>query len=341
MFKMKSEYQALCYIGFYLLIICSTTEALRNDYDEEYPLTRRERIYINRDYTGPMQCGQNKYNWAWPATPFIINGTDIDAGEFPFQAPVARSSGIIIDERHVLTAAHVLDGCDEKEEGWVGVYYGCHIKKIPYLNRRGCKTTRSYKFKSHENYICEDEVQHPNDIGIVRLQTPMKFRFTRRHHGNINSVCLPDKDTQYKPGDVVIATGWMSNEDWQQKMELTIMDDAECERRAKEYNYTIDMNIHICAERAQNQSTYFGDSGSAVVRRRNDTRFELVGIISSSMGYTPTEGPVILTKVSVYIDWINKWRNSDDSEWPIRKGTPAREFHRRKPHTKTSHNNCD
>lgn len=239
----------------------------------------------------------------------IVGGREAKAGEFPYIVGLTyedykyRCGGSIIDEYHILTAAHCSDIALPTAE--IGVHY-----KDERFWKEGSK-----KIKIEEQYIHEKYrvVYHGYDIALLRTAEPMEFELTSGGFGSVNSVCLPDKNAdEPKSGDPLIVSGFGKIEASRRDESSTVLQAAElnfvemdkCKEMYGKKFKVVSPDIVLCAT-ADDRDTCQGDSGGPVVRE-NGGRYEQVGIVSWGIGCANPKYPGIYTSVIHFRDWIDE-----------------------------------
>ena len=146
--------------------------------------------------------------------------------------------GSLIDESHVLTAAHCIEGFSASDVKTLRVYLGAH--DIKFGSRSEHRVIRIIKHKDF------DPKTLVNDIAILTLETPATISNT------IKTVCLPSVDYNYVNKQVTVA-GWGAlSEGGQQpsalrEVEVKVWSNSDC---GAKYNNRIPgriMESMICA----------------------------------------------------------------------------------------------
>lgn len=165
------------------------------------------------------------------------------------------------------------------------------------------------KVTPHSSYSACSYSHNNYDIAILKTATPMSWVLTSDGNGSVNRVCLPYPGESYRAGENVTVSGWgvlESNEgsisNVLNAVQVPIVSYEEC-RLA--YGSRVNKD-HVCAgERQGGKDSCQGDSGGPLVRQING-RTELVGIVSFGYGCAQAGSPGVYTKVSSYIDWIQR-----------------------------------
>ncbi|XP_015126443.1 chymotrypsin-1-like [Diachasma alloeum] len=226
--------------------------------------------------------------------PSAIKGGDAaDTGEFPWQVSLRMDythvcGGSIIDDRHILTAAH----CVQEEDG--RLFKGMRVL-IGSNNARQWfpKTHKVKSLHPHKKYRQVEPYRY--DIAIVTLEEPIEFNDRQK------PIALPEKDVSI--GDEVTVSGW-GHTNWPaamktypvtlMKMEKKIVSNSRCMRDHQSVIY----RDQLCAYGGYGKGVCSGDSGSGLIYNG-----QIVGIASwvmpCAVGY-----PDVYTRVYSHKDWI-------------------------------------
>jgi len=144
----------------------------------------------------------------------IFGGQDATRGAFPWQADMRgsnmkRCGGTVVDELHVITAAH----CLQDDIGLVGdlLYFG-HVYSLEEGKDECTRQTRRVeKVQVHPCYCgdrkCGNELQFDElqfDIAILTLDAPLNF------NEFVQPICLPDHNTEPPEGLLATVSGFGS-----------------------------------------------------------------------------------------------------------------------------------
>lgn len=241
--------------------------------------------------------------------PRIVGGQRAGPGEFPHQATIARRvsyfgqysyqqhcGASIISDRWLVTAAHCL----------------------PYLQNpltrnsfKGIIGTHDLKHRSRQIVSFEKVIKHPDyssrshshDIGLVKTSEPI------RESSSVKFVRLPKQGERFTGTGIATGHGKTSTmggeSDVLLQVEMEIRDDRACFER---YGPGFNPRAMICAGgRAERKATCMGDSGGPFVQHSSDTSYLLIGLTSFGPRDCATPHvPVVFTRVSSYVDWINR-----------------------------------
>ncbi|XP_060725393.1 complement C1r-A subcomponent-like [Tachysurus vachellii] len=162
----------------------------------------------------------------------------------------------------------------------------------------------------HEIYTTEFD----NDIALIKLKSPITFS------ENIRPVCLPPKPAEWKKYTGLVSgygliddeTGGFQVADELMYVDVPSVDQHTCrasfekERRINNQIPHVTDNMFCAGLSGGGKDSCFGDSGSAFVVREKDV-YSAVGIVSWGLHLCGSQGTYgVYTKVSQYLDWINK-----------------------------------
>ncbi|KAM7111193.1 coagulation factor X [Molossus nigricans] len=230
----------------------------------------------------------------------IVGGRDCREGECPWQALLIKENnegfcgGTILNEFHVLTAAHCLlqaqrfkvrvgDRNTEQEDGNEMVH---EVEMI----------IRHNKF---------DKATYDCDIAVLKLKTPIKFRM------NVAPACLPQKDwaesTLMTQRSGIISGFGRTHEKGRPSVTLKMLEVPYVDRNTCKLStsLTITSNMFCAGYDAKPEDACQGDSGGPHVTRFKGTHF-VTGIVSWGEGCAQKGKFGIYTKVTNFLKWINK-----------------------------------
>jgi len=227
----------------------------------------------------------------------IVGGTSAKAGEYPWQVVLMYNGqlmcgGTLIDDRHVVTAAHCFEGT--YQGGWtvglgytdLNAAYSSQIHSVAHIG-------------THANY---DDDTHHDDIAMVTLNRAVDVTGT-----HVRTACLPHANEQFH-GRMCTVTGWgavrehAGAERHLQEVDIPIITNNMCSYYLGGNAQIIDKQI--CAGLDQGgKDACQGDSGGPLVCQQNGV-WKLVGVVSWGYGCAEQYTPGVYTRVSEYLNWI-------------------------------------
>ncbi|XP_077050067.1 vitamin K-dependent protein C [Siphateles boraxobius] len=240
--------------------------------------------------------------------PWVVGGTVGKKGESPWQALILNNQGkfhcggVLIDENWVLTAAHCLETSTRFS-----------VRLGDYDRFKMEKTEMTLPVKQAITHPEYNPYTVDNDIALLRLAAPAKFSTY------ILPACLPSQDLAermlHRNGTITVVTGWGKDNETAHHfsstlnfIEIPIMDKSEC---SKHMMNNLTENMLCGGVLGQIKDACEGDSGGPMMTLFHDTWF-LVGLVSWGEGCGQRHKFGIYTKVSGYLDWINRVRQGRD-----------------------------
>uniref|UniRef100_A0A182QPD0 Peptidase S1 domain-containing protein n=1 Tax=Anopheles farauti TaxID=69004 RepID=A0A182QPD0_9DIPT len=270
----------------------------------------------------------------------IAYGQPARAYAFPWMALLETSKtdelpcgGSLINDRHVLTAAHCV-----KTRKIIGVRVGVHDlsadrnceERIHFPNDDYGSEERpetdaddgddgGVEYASScgppaQRIPVETIVIHPkysprskrNDLAIIRLRYPAVIGYT------VIPICLPvtEQLRAFRPSDSFV-TGWGLTESGKRSTVLRYAvlpaySPPDCAMKIKELDRMIVLDEgHLCAGGINKTAHCYGDSGGPLQYVSDSTRFVLQGVVSFGVKTCGTKiAPGVFANVTHFIDWI-------------------------------------
>ncbi|XP_017955876.1 venom protease isoform X1 [Drosophila navojoa] len=231
--------------------------------------------------------------------PRITGGRPAEPDEWPWMAALLRQGhpyvwcgGVVITDRHVLTAAHCLYK-HPKEEIFVRLgEYNTH-----QMNETRARDFRIGNMVLHVDY---NPITYENDIALIRIDRPTLF------NTYIWPVCMPPLNEDWT-GRNVIVLGWgtlkFSGPHSKILMETTLPIWKQSDCQAAIVDHVPD--TAFCAGLPEGgQDSCQGDSGGPLLIQLPNRRWVTVGIVSWGLGCGQPKRPGIYTRVDRYLEWI-------------------------------------
>ncbi|XP_057317818.1 transmembrane protease serine 9-like [Microplitis mediator] len=229
----------------------------------------------------------------------IVGGTTATIGEFPWMVGITirgkfHCGGSLITRRHVLTAAHCLEGYDERH---FEIYIGNQDfdKPSPDAIRRRVKSWTFHKDFNTYNLN--------NDIGVVELDRSVSL------DSSIRTACLPENRAIDYTGSLATAIGWGRTSEGGdvsstlRKVKVPVLSDEECDEAG--YQKTRRTDNMFCAGYLEGQrDACSGDSGGPLLVKGPYGHLEVIGITSFGRGCARPRYPGVYTKLTNYLGWL-------------------------------------
>ncbi|KAK0083109.1 hypothetical protein PV325_009307 [Microctonus aethiopoides] len=232
----------------------------------------------------------------------IVGGQNADPGEWPWIAPLFNAGrqvcgGSLIDNRHILTAAHCVAHMNSWDVARLTVRLGDYNIKtnteVRHIERRVRRVVRHKGFDARTLY---------NDVAVLTLSEPVEFS------ERIRPICLPSGPHLYS-GKTATVIGWGSLRESGpqpavlQEVAIPVWSNAECRMKYGGAAPGGIVDSFLCAGRAAKDSCS-GDSGGPLMV--NDGRWTQVGIVSWGIGCGKGQYPGVYTRVTHFLPWIYK-----------------------------------
>ncbi|KAK7022742.1 hypothetical protein SK128_021285 [Halocaridina rubra] len=158
----------------------------------------------------------------------------------------------------------------------------------------------------HDKY--KSGVAHSDyNIGLVQVKTPVDFS-----QKEVRPVCLPRDSYLEDEEQVALLTGWgtkAGSPDVLKKVETTILDRNACEDLYNNTGVSLKASW-LCATQVNNATSICDDdTGGPLVTRREDGRYEQVGVAIFGEGCNSnqtTYPPTVYSNVSRFMEWIKR-----------------------------------
>ncbi|XP_073340691.1 complement C1r-A subcomponent-like isoform X1 [Pagrus major] len=249
-----------------------------------------------------------------PAYQRIIGGSEAPENTIPWQVLLSidgqRAGGMVIADRWIMTAAHVLvhrGNIAPKES--VRVYMG--LTNVRTLLSSPVFADSVHVHPEYRNPTDED---YNNDIALIKLQNPITF------NSSVMPICLPAEGSTYVTGMMGLVSGFGLTEEKKRRIltnklkyvQLPVVEQDTCSnsitlaRRTREHVPSLTNNMFCAGVPEGGKDSCQGDSGGPFAMSDDDGRFWAAGVVSWGVdcGRQGTYG--VYTRVTSYVDWINK-----------------------------------
>ncbi|KAM7355281.1 venom protease-like isoform 1-T2 [Cochliomyia hominivorax] len=206
--------------------------------------------------------------------------------------PFVFCGGVLVTDRHVLTAAHCIHNIEKDK---ILVRLGEYHTQL--LNETRARDFRIANIIIHIDY---NPQTYENDIGLIRLEKPTIF------NTYIWPVCMPPlgKDWDAK---MIIVTGWGSQQlsgprsDILMEVNIPVWKLEDCRSVIVERV----ADTMLCAGYPEGgQDSCQGDSGGPLLLQLPNRRWVVVGIVSWGIHCAEPNRPGVNTRVDRYLNWI-------------------------------------
>ncbi|XP_030369256.1 serine protease 7 [Scaptodrosophila lebanonensis] len=257
----------------------------------------------------------------------IYGGEIAELDEYPWLALLVYHSndygcsGSLIDDRHILTAAHCVQGEGVRERrGLKHVRLGeFNVKTEPdcveepnYLSCADAALDIAYdKIYVHPEYKEHSSYKY-NDIAIIKLKHPVSFTHF------IMPICLPNNtaETPFVEGQTFSVSGWGRTDLFNKyfinihspiklKLRIPYVSNENCTKILEMFGVRLGPK-QKCAGGEYGKDTCAGDSGGPLMYfDRKHSRWHVYGIVSYGFTQCGMAGhPAVYTNVAEYMDWI-------------------------------------
>lgn len=238
---------------------------------------------------------------------------DAEFGEYPWQAAVLKKEGLdnvyicagtLVDQSHVLTAAHCVKGYAASD---------LRIRLGEYDVNQDSEFYPYYESDANGVFINPDFYSGNliNDLAVIRLSRPVDF--IRNPH--ISPICLPARGQDFT-GQRCWVSGWGKdgfgdNGQYQsvlKEVDLTVISPPQCQQRLRQTRLGPSYQLHpgmICAGGEQGKDACKGDGGGPLACQGRDGRYLLAGLVSWGIGCGNPGVPGVYVNIPYYLDWIS------------------------------------
>lgn len=244
----------------------------------------------------------------------IIGGSEAPQDTIPWQVLLnvdgGRGGGMVIADRWIMTAAHVVTKSDGKtaSNNTVRIYMG-----LTDVNALILSPIYPASVHVHPQYNNPNGVDYNNDIALIKLQAPITFS------SSMMPLCLPAEDDTYVSGTMGLVSGFgLTSTGYKQRLtnklkyvQVPVVEQEVCStsitlsQRTRSGVPSLTNNMFCAGVPEGGKDSCQGDSGGPYALYDNG-RFWAAGIVSWGVdcGQQGTYG--VYTRVGNYLDWINK-----------------------------------
>ncbi|CAF2385461.1 unnamed protein product [Rotaria sp. Silwood2] len=250
---------------------------------------------VDPPIVGPAPSGCGRAAVA-PVRTRIVGGQEAAPHSWPWLVSLQYHGnhfcgGTLLDENHVLTAAHCLQDKSMFNSNFK-IVAGLHARSRP--NEAQVQHKQIASLTNHGGY---NERTQENDIAIIRLASPVQLgRY-------VNVACLPEKDPAVHEN--VMIAGWGTttfgggSPDPLHQADVLITDTC-----GGVYNY--DKQKQLCAGNHEfSKDTCQGDSGGPLMHEV-DGKWAISGIVSYGHECAKENYHGVYARVSHYLPWIRE-----------------------------------
>ncbi|XP_076759193.1 proclotting enzyme [Xylocopa sonorina] len=241
----------------------------------------------------PRGCGTTSKN-----RNRLVGGRPTSPTEWPWMVALLRRNqtqycgGVLITDRHVLTAAHCVYSFNLRDI----------IVRLGEYDFTTTEETTAIDFAISEVRVHQDFnlITLENDIAIIKMHRPTVF------DSYIWPVCLPPVDETFE-NKIGVVTGWGTRYYGGPVSTVLMEIDVPIWPQSKCVNSFVQRipNTVICAGAYEGgRDACQGDSGGPLLHQLGNGRWINIGIVSWGIRCGEPGRPGIYTRVSSYLDWI-------------------------------------
>ncbi|XP_029838017.2 chymotrypsin-like protease CTRL-1 [Ixodes scapularis] len=244
----------------------------------------------------------------------VVGGAKAVPGSWPWHAQLRvyrdYCSGVLISDRHVLTAAHCAEHLRPRT---LRVHLGAHLRSAPV---KGQVFLHVKEICVHPGYDGKSATYMVPDIAIIELVEKVNMTTT------IQPACLPKSGEDLPEGSKLYATGWGDVEGMgrvrSEELKQTMIESIPIDSCIKRWGMASHPDVFCAAH--DHGSICDGDSGGPAVHKA-DGKWTVHGIVST--GPRPCNwsiSPQGFVKVSAYIkDFIEPYMDPSNGPEERRK----------------------
>ncbi|XP_077990430.1 transmembrane protease serine 9-like isoform X2 [Glandiceps talaboti] len=242
------------------------------------------------------------------STSRIVGGTEATRGEWPWQVSLAEinnghSCGAsLLSDTLLVTAAHCFEEPTTHELIDDPRLWSASIGMIDLTDESNIISRRVKAIHIHPEY---NPPEDDYDIAMVELLRPVDLT------DNIQTICLPPPDMQFRPGTECFVTGWGATSengfgsDVLLEASLPIVTNEVCQEKHQSLAITPRM---LCAGfDLGGKDSCQGDSGGPFVCDKGPGKWYLAGVVSFGVGCARPDSPGVYSRVTEYLNFIHQY----------------------------------
>lgn len=261
---------------------------------------------------GAAGAGESKYplnekNCGLVHETRIVGGEEADPDDFMWMAAIIKSrpkdgearpfcGGSLITRRHVLTAAHCLEGLAPRD---VLVRLGSY----DFDDSTASSLSADFAIDQFRVPAQYSKKTHTADIAIMRLKTPLLAT------DNYKTVCMPQPRRSYV-GTLGTVTGYGSQSQTFRRaapklrqVTVPIWENRKC---SVVYKRNLTESFLCAGYEEGGKDACQGDSGGPLMTEGPNERMMIVGVVSHGIGCGSPGYPGVYTRTTTFLDWIEK-----------------------------------
>jgi len=232
----------------------------------------------------------------------VVGGKPAAPHTYPWLVALFHGSkqfcgGSLIDDRHILTAAHCVAKLTQSQMAGLRCVLGAHD-----LRRQDVGSTISLPVGNVVYHKAYDANKLINDIAVLTLSSRVEF------NNKIKPICLNADPSVPRPAEITRVAGWGSlsegrpQEKLPQEVNLQVWSNAECGRRFGRIAPAGVPPSYLCAGK-EGRDSCLGDSGGPqIVQHRGAWR--QVGVVSWGIGCGQGQFPGVYSRMSHFLPWV-------------------------------------
>ncbi|KAJ2947827.1 hypothetical protein O0L34_g9614 [Tuta absoluta] len=281
----------------------TTKPTTKQTWPPAYPTPSKPTMQPAVDGSCGKKNGPQTYESNYQDEERIVGGHNADLNEWPWIVALFNGGrqfcgGSLIDDRHVLSAAHCVAHMTSWDVARLTARLGDHNirqnTETMHIERKIKRVVRHRGFDMRTLY---------NDVAILTLDQPVQFT------KNIRPICLPSGGRAYA-GLVATVIGWGSLRESGpqpsvlQEVSIPIWSNSECRMKYGSAAPGGIVEHMLCAGKASMDSCS-GDSGGPLMVN-DGGRWTQVGVVSWGIGCGKGQYPGVYTRVTAFLPWIQK-----------------------------------